>query len=469
MAFPAVVQKNNQTAELSLHDSTVTITYSCDRLTDIIPIDTIYAIHASADILTFHICRALTEDDEGFRETLTDVRAAPEWKLETQQYTSAQAEKLAEALKQHPSFHSLSLSTRFYVLINPAAGARQAEEQWRDTVRPMLEKAGLRHFEVHETHAEDGQTRQQAAAIGRQILGDVTPTPAVVLVLGGDGTLHDVVNGLSDVVETNNINSARSRFRIGVIPCGSGNAFSHSLNLHTVSHATLRIIKGVTEPFRLMDVVLGSAPTMGDLDKAVYDCQTQTRLLVVMSWGFHAQIVSRARKMDHTLGNVRFAMAAKELMNPLVDYIGTVIAVNARRYIGKDAEGSDPQGFGPQETVRWSPGQFTYFLVTKQHSLERGFKIAPFASHSSEEMDVIILREATAEQLTTASIKAFQGGRHVEEKDAEYYKTSELFLQVYEPAEVCLDGEIQSLPANGVVHVKVTKEEPYLEAFSGSS
>ncbi|KAG0163354.1 hypothetical protein DFQ28_000136 [Apophysomyces sp. BC1034] len=460
MTFP-VENSNNHTAQLSITNDAVIITYSNDELNETFPLDSIYRAHASGNnILELHICRAVGELHDGSRETLTDVRAAVNWRCETKLYTTAEAHQVVEALQQHTSFHQVQPTTKVYVLINPAAGARQAAEQWRETVRPMLEKAGLHDFDVQETHP-DGGTREQAAQVGLAILQDA-PRPAVIICLGGDGVLHDLVNGLSDVA------TRGARFRIGVIPSGSGNAFAHSLNLQSVEHATLRIIKDQAEPFRLMDVTLGTSTTVGELSNVVYDPETRKRILVVMSWGFHCQIVSRARHLDHKLGNVRFAMAAKELMSELTDYTGTLVALDARRYIGGGENNNNDDVFGPKQTEKWNPGRFTYFLATKQHSLEKGFKIAPLASHTSKEMDVVIMREATAEQLTTASIKAFQGGRHVQEKDVEYYKTPELILQVHEADEVCLDGEIIVVPANGVVRVKVLTDEPYLEAFSAT-
>ncbi len=66
-----------------------------------------------------------------------------------------------------------------------------------------------------------------------------------VVAIGGDGTVHEVVNGLMQV-------EAGQRPRLGVIPVGSGNDFAHNLGLPDDPHQAARCLLGDT--IRTVDV-----------------------------------------------------------------------------------------------------------------------------------------------------------------------------------------------------------------------
>ncbi|KAI8147455.1 ATP-NAD kinase-like domain-containing protein [Fennellomyces sp. T-0311] len=348
------------------------------------------------------------------------------------------------------SLISLNTSTRVSVILNPAAGQRNAPDQWQNIVKPMLEAAGFSDFQMTETKP-NGSTRALAEQLGVQMLRDKKET--LFLCLGGDGTIHEVVNGLSDAFDHGTWDAAPT-YRLGIVPCGSGNALSLSLNLSSVEHGALQVIKGKTQPLRLVDVTL---------DGAAATTRAKTRILVVMSWGFHAQIVSKSRYLQPFMGNRRFSWVAMFLLMFLRQYAGELTLVDAQRYDARQKR------FGAAEKVRRiADDAFTYFLVGKQPSLERGFKIVPFASPASADMDVMVVRGASRDQLKAAMVKVIEGGRHVDEDIVEYYKTPELVLRVKEASEVCLDGEIIQVAAGGSVRLQMigpSQGEPGFECF----
>jgi diacylglycerol kinase family enzyme len=212
-----------------------------------------------------------------------------------------------------------------------------------------------------------------------------------------------------------------------------------------------------------MDTKFGRSNNTADWhDNVQFDTlKLPTRLLVVASWGFHAQIVSKSRYLRYFMGNIRFSLVAKFLLTFLQQYEGDLVLKNAKKY------NPDTKEFDAQDTiVLGQEKKFTYFIVSKQPSLEKGFNIAPFASVLHEEMDVVVLRDATADSLMTASISAFQGGAHVNSNDVEYYKTTELLLRVKQKAEICLDGEIHDLPAHGIIQLKTLASSTDTSSFT---
>ena len=100
---------------------------------------------------------------------------------------------------------------RFYVILNPTAGRGAAARAWPG-VRAVLEGAGAR-VELAETarHGHAVELAETAARAG---------WPAVVAV-GGDGTVHEVANGLLRASDGGATTAA-----LGIVPVGSGNDFA---------------------------------------------------------------------------------------------------------------------------------------------------------------------------------------------------------------------------------------------------
>ena len=70
----------------------------------------------------------------------------------------------------------------------------------------------------------------------------------VVVAMGGDGTIHEVINGLMQV-------PADKRPMLGIVPIGSGNDFAYSMGITEDSaHALANVLKG--ENIQTMDVGL---------------------------------------------------------------------------------------------------------------------------------------------------------------------------------------------------------------------
>ncbi|KAI9316264.1 ATP-NAD kinase-like domain-containing protein [Dichotomocladium elegans] len=441
-------------------DNQLVIDFSSGSPQRIIHLDYIYGVTSMVSnanrAFTIHylkVVRPDASDRESRTKTITDFRSAglSEWtrhtltfRLLSESNPSFCAQLQARAVPTPPE--------RIHAFINPAAGSRQAATHWHETVEPMLRAAGYPAVEVIETKP-GGKAREQAETLGRRwSSGEDDLSVGDVIILGGDGTVHQIVNGLSDAFDR-----GAPAIRLGIIPSGSGNAFSLSLQAENVLQATLKIIKRQTQPFRLVNVVLPDEVKHEDKGKKL-------RILVVMSWGFHAQLVSKARYLQWFMGNERFSWVALWLLTFLRYHAGELtLCQNIQRY-----DRSSKQFRQHDDEVVIKDDRFTYFLAAKQPSLERGFPIVPFASPATDDIDVIIMRNVTKEQLKATTVKVIQGGLHVDEPCVEYYKTAGLVLRVHEQAEICLDGEIYTLPAGGTLRLELIRPaegEPSFETF----
>jgi len=106
------------------------------------------------------------------------------------------------------------------VVVNPAAGRRRA----RSRVRAALAADGAERTNVATRHPGEARSLARLAASGWADL---------VVAVGGDGTIHEVVNGLCD---------ARRRAALGVVDCGTGSGFAESLGLPRSREAQVRLL-----------------------------------------------------------------------------------------------------------------------------------------------------------------------------------------------------------------------------------
>jgi YegS/Rv2252/BmrU family lipid kinase len=108
--------------------------------------------------------------------------------------------------QQHPG---LALD-RFLIVRNPAAGRGRALRRW-DGIARRLREAGLSY--------DEAVTRRPLEAV--EIVARKASSYACVVAAGGDGTVHEVVNGLM---------RAGGQTALGVIPLGSGDDFAKLLS-----------------------------------------------------------------------------------------------------------------------------------------------------------------------------------------------------------------------------------------------
>jgi YegS/Rv2252/BmrU family lipid kinase len=103
--------------------------------------------------------------------------------------------------------------SRLLAIVNPAAGRGRVRRAWLQVADALL-FAGV-DFDVAQTVAPLDATSIAQGAAGRY---------AAVIAVGGDGTVHEVVNGLMRV-------AAEARPALGVLPLGSGDDFAKTIAL----------------------------------------------------------------------------------------------------------------------------------------------------------------------------------------------------------------------------------------------
>lgn len=132
------------------------------------------------------------------------------------------------------------------VIANPASHSGKGAV-WAEVVRRFLETydGATTSFELKMTEATGDAERFAAGAAGYDTL----------MILGGDGVIHEVVSGLMAI-------EASLRPRLAVVPLGSGNDFARTLGLtaNDPEKALAELLSGAERTFDLGHVTSDECP-----------------------------------------------------------------------------------------------------------------------------------------------------------------------------------------------------------------
>ena len=120
------------------------------------------------------------------------------------------------------------------IIVNPVAGGKNGKKirLAMDKIKRKLDERGIR-YALHMTERPHHATELTSALINNGATD--------IIVAGGDGTLHEVINGFDRF----------DKVALGIIPCGTGNDFSDSLGIPR-------------NPLKALDEILDGSPEYAD-------------------------------------------------------------------------------------------------------------------------------------------------------------------------------------------------------------
>ncbi len=181
-----------------------------------------------------------------------------------------------------PMLHLLYTARMLHFVVNPAAGGGRAARAIPD-LQKALQKQPL-ETQLHITNAA-GEAMQLAQTL---------PSLEPIVVVGGDGTLHEVIRGLLDT-------KTRTERPIGIIPLGTGDDFARAtgIPLNNLSAALEVVVRGRSRWF--------DAARMGERS-----------FLNGFGAGFDAQVARTVRTTPKNLpGSLRYLMAIIQELSAL--------------------------------------------------------------------------------------------------------------------------------------------------------
>ena len=134
-----------------------------------------------------------------------------------------------------------------HFIVNRNSRTGEGSKVWKQ-IRTVLEENDVA-YQAHVTEYE-----KHAAVIAGEICRQADG-PVSLVVLGGDGSINEVINGVKDL----------SRLRLAVIPAGSGNDFAGGLGL---SMDPVRQTERIIEAERMQDYEQIDLGVMADNTRA---------------------------------------------------------------------------------------------------------------------------------------------------------------------------------------------------------
>lgn len=119
-------------------------------------------------------------------------------------------------------------SKKWMVIINPTSGNGASKRKW-PKIKALLEHHGFDFNFAFTEYSEHSKKLVQTS-----INQDVTH----IICVGGDGTLHNIVNGIFSQDKT-----SASQIYVGVIPIGTGNDWVKTHNISNNIEQAIKIIK----------------------------------------------------------------------------------------------------------------------------------------------------------------------------------------------------------------------------------
>jgi len=137
---------------------------------------------------------------------------------------------LVQAIRKVAHLKKRDPKKSYLVLINPNSGIKKADQCWKSIAQPMLEKEAGISMTVRRT-SFGGHATQLILDEGP----DLTGKYAAILCLGGDGLLYEVVQGLQ---QRDDFEQVLDHVALGILGCGTSNGLAKSItfdakvNLH---------------------------------------------------------------------------------------------------------------------------------------------------------------------------------------------------------------------------------------------
>ena len=277
-----------------------------------------------------------------------------------------------------------------HVFLNPTAGRGRAGRRQRRIVE--LLEAGGAALELHLSEAVgDLEERVKAA---------VDAGAHRVLVVGGDGSVHEAVNGI--MRSTNDA-------ALGVIPSGTGNDFAKACDIPLNWEHAARLLTDRLEAEQILKTI-----DIGVMNERYFANGAGI--------GFDAYVTRIARAYRLPIGDLVYLLAIFRAM-----------------FNGIATPGLDVTGEG----LSWN-GPATLASISNGPWIGGMFHIAPMASNDDGKLELMVADPVTRRRIV-GLLPKLMSGEHMDEPEIRHTSVTKLTITTSEPVDSHLDGEVQPL------------------------
>jgi diacylglycerol kinase (ATP) len=288
-------------------------------------------------------------------------------------------------------------------VVNPASGAGKAGRQWAQ-VESWLPSAGIPYETALTTQPNE------ATEIARQA---VRQSRSVVVAVGGDGTLNEVVNGFF-----HNGAPIPTTSRLAMVPLGTGGDFRRTLRIPVDPHEAIGVLK--TGLVRRLDV--------GCVTYQKEDGTSGVRHFInIADAGLGGDVVQVVGNGTKRFGNLAYTIGG---VRALIGFRNKPMTV--------DIDGVTHELPKAQQVV-----------VANCQFFGGGMQMAPTASPTDGVFDVVLVKDAGKIE-TMRGMNDFRAGKHLDQSNPKIELMYGKRVSVSSPKKVRIDvdGEaVGYLPA----------------------
>ena len=287
----------------------------------------------------------------------------------------------------------------YHILINPASRSGKGSRIWKEQIEPALQRGNIDYQAHFSKKAGD------VARLTTQIINNADSCPVHLILLGGDGTLDEALQGVFDF----------TKVVFGYIPTGSSNDFARDLGIPF-------------DPLAALDRILHSGQEHKmDLGTVTYEDGEHRHFAVSCGIGYDAAICAEAL---HSKMKVLF----NKIGLGKLTYLG--IALKQLVHAKKNRS---TLTIGNEEPIII---ENMFFIASMIHRYEGGgFKFCPNADDSDGLLDLCVVGDIAKPLILLALPTAFKG-KHYRFNGITAYQTDRLTIQTSSPLWVHTDGEV---------------------------
>lgn len=305
----------------------------------------------------------------------------------------------------------------YHFIVNPASRSGKGERIWKEQIEPILKKNTVDYKSHFSKQAGD------VANIAAEILEQDTMETIKLVVLGGDGTLNEVLQGIT----------APERVILGYIPTGSSNDFA-------------RDVKIPSSPAEALDIILRTGkPQLMDIGVVTYPDGFERRFAVSCGIGYDAAVCEQALHSN-----------TKGLLNKLGLGKLTYLSIALQQLI--HATPADAEIYLDDQPVITVKNLL--FTTAMNHRYEGGgFMFCPDALDNDNQMDMCCVNNVSTGLVLRALPAAFKGN-HLKFEGITPYRAHKIRIKTVSPLWVHTDGEV--LPKSDEITISVLHNAIYM-------
>ena len=274
---------------------------------------------------------------------------------------------------------------RLHLIVNPQSGSKKGLHI-RDIVISQLKKSD------YEVLSYVSEYKGHPLELTKNLKLN---TSDLIGVIGGDGTMHEVINGLLQRKD-------KMKVPIGLIPAGTGNSLMHDLNCLNPKEAVKRIIFGKKRKLDILKINSGAG---------------QYYSFNIIGWGIPSWVNIVAEKIRY-LGGQRYNLAS------LIELVK-----NKSSWVSLTMDGNTVEG------------QYGFILACNTKYTGNGLKMAPGAEFDDGLVELITTTRLSRIRLLFLFIKLFRG-THLSDPAISVNRVKAFSVRSTEKMPLNIDGQI---------------------------